>query len=98
MSPPGVAPTTQNGITGTRTNAEIRRATATRFQAAARVMGLDPLTGWQLRSLMATQKADGDEPTDEDIIRKLMAAPWFPKRPIRKWRVGEGGGLALTSS
>lgn len=89
MSPPGLAPTS-NGITGTRSKAETKRQTAGRVVGALKAAGL-PAPGWQVRSLVATLDASGDGPTDEDIVAALMAAPWFPKRPIRQWRVGEAG-------
>lgn len=94
-APPGHAPT-PNGITGTRTKAEIRRELADRFNAAARRTGVT-LVGWQVRTLIASTIADHAEPTDEDLMLVLMRAPWFPKPSRRHWRVGEGGGWAVRS-
>lgn len=88
-APSGSAPI-PNGITGTRTKAEIRRELADRFNAAARRTGVT-LLGWQVRTLIATTLANHDEPTDEDLMRALMAAPWFPKPRRRNWQVGETG-------
>lgn len=87
--PPGHAPT-QNGITGTRPKAEIRRELADRFNAAARRAGIT-LLGWQVRSLIATTLVNHDEPTDEQLICALMAAPWFPKPRVRRHGVGDPG-------
>lgn len=95
-APPGIARTSANGITGTRPKAEIRRELADRFNAAARRGGVG-LAGWQVRTLIATTLANHDEPTDEDLMHALMAAPWFPKPRRRHWRVGEGGGWAVRS-
>lgn len=95
-APPGTARTSSNGITGTRTKAEIRRELADRFNAAARRVGVS-LLGWQVRTLIATTIANQEEPTDADLMRALMAAPWFPKPRRRHWRVGEGGGWAVRS-
>lgn len=94
--PPDKASNLSNGITGTRTKAEIRRELADRFNAAARRSGVT-LMGWQVRTLIASALANDDEPTDEQLMRTLMAAPWFPKPTVRKWRVGEGGGWAVRS-
>lgn len=87
---------TSNGITGTRTKAEIRRELADRFNAAERRAGVT-LLGWQVRSLIRTTIANNDEPTDEDLMRALMRAPWSRKPGRRHWRVGEGGGWAVKS-
>lgn len=87
--PPGLAPTS-DGITGTRSKAEIRRELADRFNAAARRSGVQ-LLGWQVRSLIATSLANHDEPSDEDLTRMLMAAPWFPKPRVRRHGVGDPG-------
>ena len=94
MSPPLGA--TADGITGTRPKAEIRRELADRFNAAARRSGVT-LVGWQVRTLIATALANHEAPTDEDLVRALMAAPWFPRTRRRHWRVGEGGGWAVKS-
>lgn len=88
-APPGHAPT-QNGITGTRPKAEIRRELADRINAAGRRAGVK-LLGYQVRSLMATLTANDEAPTDEQIVRSLMSAPWFPKPRVRRFRVGETG-------
>ena len=95
-APPGQARTSANGITGTRTKAETKRHLAGRVVSAMKSAGL-PAPGWQVRSLVATLIANREEPTDEDVYRALMAAPWFPKARRRHWRVGEGGGWAVTS-
>lgn len=89
-APPGDARTSANGITGTRTKAEIRRELADRFNAAARRTGVT-LVGWQVRSLITTTLANHDEPTDADLMRVLMRAPWIPKPSRRHFRVGEAG-------
>lgn len=89
-APPGIARTTTNGITGTRTKAEIRRELADRFNAAARRSGVT-LLGWQVRTLISTTIANHEEPSDEQIVLALMAAPWFPKPTRRKYRIGETG-------
>jgi hypothetical protein len=94
-APPGYAPT-RNGITGTRPKAAIRRELADRINAAGRRAGVK-LLGWQVRSLMATMTANDEAPTDAEITRSLMSAPWFPKPRRRHWRVGEGGGLRTRS-
>lgn len=46
---------------------------------------------WQVESLAATFIANRVAPTDEQIVRELMSAPWFPKPRVRRWRVGETG-------
>jgi hypothetical protein len=58
--------------------------------------GLQP-EAWQVESLAATLVANHEEPTDEQLLHQLMAAPWFPKPSRRHWRVGEGGGWATSS-
>lgn len=95
-APPGHARTSADGITGTRPKAAIRRELADRFNAAARRSGVT-LMGWQVRTLIATTLANHEAPTDADLMRALMAAPWFPKPHRRHWRVGEGGGWAVRS-
>lgn len=92
-SPPGASPTV-NGITGTRLNAETKRALSARIIRAMKAADLEPV-GWQVRSLMSTLVANRDEPTDEQVMHALMRAPWYPKPRRRHWRVGEGGGLAV---
>ncbi len=97
--PPGQAPT-QNAITGTRPNAETQRPTrghaATKRAVASKVIramrsaGMPPL-GWQVRSLTATLLANHEEPTDEQIVLALMAAPWAPKPRVRRHDVGGPG-------
>lgn len=87
MSPPD---TTSNGITGTRPKAEIRRELADRFNAAARRTGVT-LLGWQVRSLITTTLANHAEPSEEDLVRALMSAPWFPKPHRRRYQIGESG-------
>lgn len=89
MSPPG-ADRAQDGITGTRPKAAIRRELADRFNAAARRAGV-PLLGWQVRSLINSTLANNEAPTDEDLVRALMAAPWFPKPRRRRYQLGEAG-------
>lgn len=95
MSPP-LRQQTPDGITGTRTKAAIRRELADRFNAAARRSGVT-LMGWQVRTLITSSLANHEEPSDEDLMRTLMAAPWFPKPRRRHWQVGEGGGWAVRS-
>ena len=95
-APPGRQSATQNGITGTRTKAETKRALSARVIRAMKSAGLEP-QGWQVRSLVATLVANREEPTDEQLLHQLMAAPWFPKPGRRHWRVGEGGGWATVS-
>ena len=92
-APPGHL-ATPNGITGTRTKAETKRLTASRVVAAMTAAGL-PAPGWQVRSLVATLVANHEQPDHDDVMRALMAAPWFPKPTRRHWRVGEGGGWGI---
>ena len=89
-APPGIARPTQNGITGTRTKAETKRQTAGRVINAMRAAGMTP-QGWQVRTVTASLISNGDEPSDEALIRALMSAPWFPRPRIRKWQIGETG-------
>lgn len=96
-APPGrQVAATQNGITGTRTKAETKRALSARVIRAMKSAGVPP-QGWQVRSLVATLVANREEPTDEQLLHQLMTAPWFPKPSRRHWRVGEGGGWATSS-
>lgn len=94
-APAGIAPG-QDGSTSTRTKAETKRGAASRNRAiSARLIrlmkssGLEP-QAWQIRQLLKSLH-DVDEPSDDDLFRALMAAPWFPKRRRRQWRVGEAG-------
>ena len=96
-APPGDARTSANGITGTRTKAETNRVLTGTFKRLARAAGFE-LEPWQVRSLIASTVANHEEPTEADLMRMLMRAPWFPKPGRRHWRVGEGGGWAVTSS
>lgn len=89
-SPPGSARLTQNGTTGTRPEATIRRELADRINAAARRAGLQ-LHGAQVRLLMKTLIAADEVPTEEEIYRGLMAAPWSRKTKVQNWRLGEAG-------
>jgi len=86
----GALPATDNGITGTRPKAETKRQTAGRVINAMKAAGLTP-QGWQVRSLVGSLLANHEEPTDEDLTRALMRAPWFPKPQVRKYQVGENG-------
>lgn len=103
-APPGMTPATPNRITGTGTNAETKRrgsgstkkVVASKVIRAMNAAGLPPC-GWQVRSLTATLIANREAPTNEDVVRALMAAPWYPKPRRRQWRVGEGGGWAVRS-
>lgn len=102
--PPGHVPT-KTRITGTGPNAETKRPTrgqaATKRAVAAKVIramrsaGLKP-QGWQVRSLTATLLANREQPTDEQVLRALMAAPWFPKPRVRQHQLG-GVGWRVTS-
>lgn len=95
-APPGAASNTRNGITGTRTKAAIRKATATRFQAAARAAGFGPLSGYQIRSLLASLAANSEEPTERELMESLMRAPWAAKPQRRRYRLGESGWRTRT--
>ena len=89
-SPPGCAPTTTE-ITGTRnTKAETNRVLTGTIKRLARAAGHEP-EPWQIRSLIASLAANRELPTEDDVVRSLMAAPWFPKPRRRHWRVGETG-------
>lgn len=89
-APPGHAPTSP-AITGTRnTKAETNRVLTGTIKRLARAAGHEPQP-WQVRSLIATLAANRELPTEDEIARSLMAAPWFPKPRIRRWRVGETG-------
>lgn len=89
--------TIQTGITGSRnTKAETNRVLTGTIKRLARRAGFEPQP-WQVRSLLATLAANGELPSDEQVTRSLMAAPWFPKPRRRHWRVGEGGGLRTRS-
>lgn len=94
--PPGREAAAQNGITGTRTKAETKRLLSGRVISAMKAADLQP-QGWQVRSLVATLMANREEPTDEQITLQLMRANWFSKPRRRQWRVGEGGGWAVSS-
>lgn len=89
-SPPGDARNLQNGITGTRTKAETKRRTASRIVAAMTASGMTP-HGWQVRSLLASLRANGEEPSDRELYEALMKAPWFKKPHIRRHGVGDPG-------
>lgn len=93
MSPP-IEGTTADGITGTRTKAETNRVLTGTIKRLSRAAGFE-LEPWQVRSALASLRANESMPTDEQVIRALMAAPWFPKPGRRHWRVGEGGGWAV---
>lgn len=95
-APPGIARTSASGITGTRTKAETNRVLTGTFKRLARAAGFE-LEAWQVRTLIASTVANHEEPTDEDLMRALMRAPWFPKPRRRHWRVGEGGGWGIRS-
>jgi hypothetical protein len=91
MSPPGLAPSASNGITGTRNHkAETNRVLTGTIKRLCRAAAIDPQP-WQVRSLSATLAASHELPTEGDVMRSLMAAPWFPKPRIRRFRVGETG-------
>lgn len=93
--PPGPAPV-QTAITGTRnTKAETNRALVGRIKRAGTAAGVE-LEPWQIRSLKATLIAQRQEPTDEQVLRALMAAPWFPKPRVRRHGIG-GPGWRVTS-
>lgn len=89
-SPPGNSRRPQNGITGTRTKAETKRRTASRIVAAMTASGMTP-HGWQVRSLLASLRANNEEPTDRELYEALMRAPWFKKPHIRRHGVGDPG-------
>ena len=74
------------------TASPLRRRLASMLKAA----GIEP-EPWQVESLEASLIANGEQPTDADLTRALMRAPWFPKPGRRHWRVGEGGGWAVRS-
>lgn len=78
-SPPGSARLTQNGITGTRTKAEIRRELADRINAAGRRAGVQ-LHGWQVRLMTSTLLAADEVPTEEEFFRGLMSDQWRTRR------------------
>lgn len=105
--PPGLAPTTHGNLTDLRPRKRDRRAEADRHRmtrtplhrrvvAMMRRAGFEP-EAWQVESLAATFIANREEPTDEQLIRELMKAAWFPKPRRRQWRLGEGGGWAVRS-
>lgn len=67
-----------------------------RIVGLCRRAGIEPEV-WQVESLAATLVANHEEPTDAELMRALMRAPWAPKPGLRHWRVGEGGGWAVRS-
>jgi hypothetical protein len=79
----------RDGITGTRSKAETKRALVGRIMRAAACADYE-VTGTQMRHML-NALAVYDEPTDEHVIETLMRAPWFPKHKVRQWRVGEAG-------
>lgn len=87
--------TRKHGITGTPTNAETKRALSARVIRALNAAHLEP-AGWRVRSLMVALTATGETPTDDDVTRSLMAAPWYPKPPIRRFGVGDVGWRTTT--
>ncbi len=93
MSPPGDSDIS-NGITGTQTKAETNRVLTGTIKRLCRGAGLEP-EPWQIRSLLASLRANRETPTDEQMVLALMRAPWFPRPTRRHWRVGEGGGWAV---
>lgn len=96
MRPPGAMAPTQTAITGTRnTKAETNRALVGRIKRAGATAGIE-LEPYQVRSLMHTLRANREEPTDEQVLRTLMAAPWFPKPRVRRHGVG-GPGWRVTT-
>lgn len=84
-----------------RAEADRHRMTATplhrRIVDKMRAAGLEP-EAWQVESVAASLIANGEQPTDADLMRELMRAPWTRKPGRRHWRLGEGGGWATTSS
>lgn len=104
MRPPPGHQATTNGITGTRPNAETKRpahrgstkkVVASRVIRAMKAAGMQP-QGWQVRSLTTTLLAAHEEPTEEQVMRTLMAAPWCPKPRIRRHGIG-GPGWRVTT-
>lgn len=89
-APPGDARHQHNGITGTRTKAETKRRTTGRIVAAMTAAGMTP-HGWQVRSLLASLRANEEEPTERELTEALMRAPWFKKPHIRRFGVGDPG-------
>lgn len=75
-----------------------RRATPLhrRIVGLCRRAGIEPEV-WQVESVAAALVANHEEPTDAELMRALMRAPWAPKPCRRHWRVGEGGGWAVRS-
>lgn len=82
-------PETSNGITGTRTKAETKRALTGRILRAAACAEVT-VSGAEMRLALA-DLVDRDEPTDEQVIESLMRATLYRTRPKRQWRVGEAG-------
>jgi hypothetical protein len=99
-APTGIAPGL-NRSPSPDTKDETKRGASSRNRELAarliRLMKRNDLVaeGWQIRGLLKALNVD--EPTDDDLMRALMAAPWYPKRRRRHWRVGEGGGWATRS-
>ena len=105
MSPPPGQPPTPHGDTGTRSNAETKTAsrTANRRALVGRILDHGrrrgvKLAGWQVRNVLRTLEESGAirQPTDEQVLRALMAAPWFPKPRVRQHQLG-GVGWRVTS-
>jgi hypothetical protein len=92
---------TDRNLTDLRPKKRDRRAEAdrhrmTRSPLHRRIVGMMRRSGftpeaWQVESLAATFTANKVTPTDEELTRGLMAAPWYPKPRVRRWRVGETG-------
>lgn len=105
-APPGGSPATDRNLTDLRPKRDRRAESArhrmnrtplhSRIASMMRAGGMEP-EAWQVESVAASLVANREEPTDEQLTVSLMAAPWFPKPTVRKWRVGEGGGWAVRS-
>lgn len=100
-APPAGPATVDRNLTDLRPRKRDRRAEADRHRmmrtplhrrvvASIRRAGHEPVA-YQVESIVATMVANHEEPTDEQILLALMAAPWFPKPRVRRHGVGGPG-------
>ena len=106
-APPGGTPTDDRNLTDLRPRKRNRRAEADRHRmtrtplhrrvcASIRRAGVEPQP-FQVESVVATMIANHEEPTDEQILRELMRAPWFTKPRVLHHGIG-GPGWRVTTA